>query len=151
VITINGSKYLLVEFPFDEDLRYVESILQSNLNEGLQPIVAHAERYECIQKNLFILEKWKKSGVLIQVNKGSLIGRFGRLSYNAAHSMMQKRQVDVIASDCHSTFHRTPVMMDVYENLQKNYPREYREILFNENPQRICSNQKVLRIDGSRM
>ena len=57
VITINGSKYLLVEFPFDEDLRYVESILQSILNEGLQPIVAHAERYECIQKNLFILEK----------------------------------------------------------------------------------------------
>ena len=149
VITINGSKYLLVEFHFDEDLRYVESILQSILSAGLQPIVAHAERYECIQKNLFILEKWKKSGVLIQVNKGSLIGRFGRFSYNAAHSMMQKRQVDVIASDCHSPFHRTPVMMDVYEKLQKNYPREYLELLFNENPKRICSNQDVLRIDSS--
>lgn len=144
VITINGSKYLLVEFPFDEDLRYVESILQSILNEGLQPIVAHAERYECVQKNLFVLEKWKKRGILIQVNKGSLTGRFGKFSYNAAHSMMQKRQVDVIASDCHSPHYRTPVMMDVYDSLQKKYPKEYLEILFNENPRRICSNQDVL-------
>lgn len=144
ILTINGSKYLLVEFSFEEDLQYVESILDSILGAGLRPIVAHAERYECVQKNLFVLEKWKKRGILIQVNKGSLTGRFGKFSYNAAHSMMQKRQVDVIASDCHSPHYRTPVMMDVYDSLQKKYPKEYLEILFNENPRRICSNQDVL-------
>lgn len=144
ILTINGSKYLLVEFSFEEDLQYVEGILDSILGAGLRPIVAHAERYECVQKNLFVLEKWKKRGILIQVNKGSLTGRFGKFSYNAAHSMMQKRQVDVIASDCHSPHYRTPVMMDVYDSLQKKYPKEYLEILFNENPRRICSNKDVL-------
>lgn len=143
ILTINGSKYLLVEFSFEEDLQYVEGILDSILGAGLRPIVAHAERYECVQKNLFVLEKWKKRGILIQVNKGSLTGRFGKFSYNAAHSMMQKRQVDVIASDCHSPHYRTPVMMDVYDSLQKKYPKEYLEILFNENPRRICSNQEI--------
>ena len=144
LLTINGSRYLLVEFHFDENLRYVESILDSILGAGLRPIVAHAERYECVQKNLFVLEKWKKRGILIQVNKGSLTGRFGKFSYNAAHSMMQKRQVDVIASDCHSPHYRTPVMMDVYETLQKKYPRTYLEIIFNENPRRICSDQETV-------
>ena len=143
ILTINGSKYLLVEFSFEEDLQYVESILDSILGAGLRPIVAHAERYECVQKNLFVLEKWKKRGILIQVNKGSLTGRFGKFSYNAAHSMMQKRQVDVIASDCHSPNYRTPVMMDVYDSLQKKYSKEYLELLFNENPRRICSNQEI--------
>lgn len=145
IITLNGSKYLLVEFPFEEDLSYVESILAGILSAGLYPVIAHAERYECVQQNLFVLEKWKARGVLIQVNKGSLTGRFGRASYNAAHSMMQKRLVDVIASDCHSPHHRTPVMMDVYDKLQRQYPREYLEILFNENPERICSNQEIIR------
>lgn len=143
LVTLNGSKYLLVEFEFEEDLRYVESILESIFRAGLCPVVAHAERYECVQKNLFVLEKWKNRGVVIQVNKGSLTGRFGRFSYNAAHSMMQRRLVDVIASDCHSPHYRTPVMMDVYDSLQKKYSKEYLELLFNENPRRICSNQAI--------
>lgn len=143
LLPINGSKYLLVEFPFEEELQYVENILEGILKAGLYPVIAHAERYECIQKNLYILEKWKSRGVLVQVNKGSLVGRFGKPSYSAAHSMMQKRQVDVIASDCHSPNYRTPVMMDVYEKLQRHYPRAYLELLFNENPRRICSNQEI--------
>ena len=144
LMTINNGQYLLVEFPFEEDLDYMEMILQDVLDAGLRPIIAHAERYECIQNNVFALEKWRERGVLIQVNKGSLIGRFGKYSYHAAHAMMGRQMVDVVASDCHRPYHRTPVMMDVYRKLERQYSRDYLERIFYDNPQRICKNQEVL-------
>ena len=48
LLPINGGRYLLVEFPFEEDLDYVEEILAAVLDAGLLPVIAHAERYECI-------------------------------------------------------------------------------------------------------
>lgn len=145
LLTLNDSRYLLVEFPFEEDLDYVEEILTAILDAGLLPVIAHAERYECIQKNIFALEKWRDRGVMIQVNKGSLIGRFGKYSHNAAHAMMRREMVDVIASDCHRPYHRTPVMMDVYRSLERQYSRAYLERVFHENPSRICRNQEVMK------
>lgn len=144
IFTINGGNYLLVEFPFDEDLEYVESILDDILDEGLRPVVAHAERYEFVQRNLFVLDQWRKRGVVIQVNKGSLLGRFGRYSYDAAHYMMRKGLADVIASDCHRPYRRTPVMIEAYDRLLEKYSKEYLDVLFTENPKRICKGEEVI-------
>ncbi len=145
LLTINGGRYLLVEFPFEEDLDYVEQILEGVLDAGLLPVIAHAERYACIQDNIFALEKWRERGVMIQVNKGSLIGRFGKYSHHTAHAMMRRKMVDVIASDCHRPYRRTPEMTEVYRALEKQYSREYLEKLFHENPEIICSSQEVIR------
>ena len=143
VQTINGGKYLLVEFPFEEDEIYVEPILDDILKMGICPVVAHAERYELVQKKPEIIQKWKNKGILIQVNKASLVGKFGRHSYNAAHMMMKKYQVDVIASDCHRPYMRTPIMADVYKELLDKYPKSYLDVVFNDNPDKICHNELV--------
>lgn len=141
--TLNDSRYLLVEFPFEEDIEYMENILEGVLGEGLIPVIAHCERYEAVQKNIYAIDDWKKKGCLIQVNKASLVGKFGRYSYNAAHTLMKRRLVDVVATDCHRPYHRTPVIVDVYEKLDGNYTREYLEKIFNENPRKICLDQEI--------
>lgn len=145
LLPINGGRYLLVEFPFEEDLDYVEEILEAVLDAGLLPVIAHAERYECIQDNIFALEKWRDRGVMIQVNKGSLIGRFGKYSHRAAHAMMRRNMVDVIASDCHRPYHRTPEMTEVYRSLERQYSRDYLEKVFHDNPAMICRSQEVMK------
>lgn len=145
LLPLNNSRYLLVEFPFEGELEFLEETLQTVLDAGLRPIIAHAERYECIQADVYALDKWKERGVLIQVNKASLVGKFGKRSYETAHIMMRRRMVDVIASDCHRPYHRTPVMMDVYMALEKQYPRSYLELLFHDNPEKICRDQEVWR------
>ena len=82
--------------------------------------------------------------MVIQVNKGSLLGRFGRYSYDAAHYMMRKKLVNVVASDCHRPHHRTPVMIEAYDRLLEKYSREYLDVIFTENPKRICKSEEVI-------
>ena len=144
VLTINAGNYLLTEFAFDEEAKYAGKILDNLLEMGIYPIVAHAERYEFIQDMPELLLNWKKKGVLIQANKGSFTGRFGKKSFNVANYMMDHYLVDVVASDCHGPNVRTPFLLDAYSVLSKTYDDNYLRILFEENPKRICANQSVL-------
>ena len=150
VQTINGSRYLLVEFPFEEEAEYVDTILDDVLAMGICPVIAHAERYEFVQKSPGIIDRWKQKGMLIQVNKASFMGKFGRSAYNTAHMMMRRFQVDVIASDCHRPYMRTPIMEDVYMSLARKYPRQYLELLFEKNPGKICQDEPVVPFSAER-
>lgn len=138
LLTINGSRYMLVEFAFDEDPDYVQRMLKKIKELGVCPVIAHAERYEFVKEDLQRVYYWRKNGYLVQVNKGSLMGRFGRGAEYASHRLLRHNLVSVIASDAHSPFQRTPYMLDAYEELSKDYSERYLQVLFEENPRRIC-------------
>lgn len=144
LLTINGSHNMLVEFSFDEDPDYVQGMLQKINDLGIRPVIAHVERYEFVQYDLQMVYHWRKKGYYVQVNKGSLTGRFGRHAEYAAHKLLQHNLVSAVASDAHSPFHRTPYMQDVYEELMSEYPEQYLKILFEENPKRICSDVETV-------
>ena len=141
VITLNQSRYLLIEFAFDENPDYAAHVLDKVDEMGLIPVIAHAERYEFVQDDLQLAYRWRKKGYLIQMNKGSIVGRFGRDAWKAARQLMDHNLISVIASDAHGPVRRTPYMLDVYRELKKEYPERYLKILFEENPKRICENQ----------
>lgn len=145
--TINGSNYMLTEFAFDEEPGYMFEMLKTLKELGIRPIIAHPERYYCVQDDPEIVYHWRKNGYLIQVNKGSLQGRFGKQSYYASHNLMEHNLVSVIASDCHSPFQRTPYMLDIYEELSNVYSRQILDTLMRENPLRICKNQPTIRFE----
>ena len=77
VLTLAGSRYLLVEFDFGGDPEFADRILDGILSCGLVPVVAHAERYEFVRYDIETVERWRKKGCLIQLNKGSFTGNFG--------------------------------------------------------------------------
>lgn len=147
ILTINGSHFLLVEFAFDEDPDFASQMLQEMKSLGLIPIVAHPERYEFVQGNPQLVYEWRKLGYLMQLNKSSLMGRFGMHSYKTAHQLLQHNLASVIASDAHSPFQRTPYMQDAYEELLLDYPERYLRVLFEENPRRICQDQQTIRFE----
>ena len=107
-------------------------------------MVAHAERYEFIQDDPEIVYRWRQEGYEIQVNKGSFMGRFGRRAQETAYELLNHNLVSAIASDAHSPLQRTTCMADAYNDLLKDYPREYLDVLFNTNPQRICNGEKTV-------
>ena len=78
LLTINGGRYLLIEFGFHEDPLRIERLLDELLAAGYWPVVAHPERYYGLQRMPNYLYDWVNRGVVLQVNKGSLFGRFGR-------------------------------------------------------------------------
>ena len=49
VYTLNGSRYLLVEFFFDERAEEMSRQLQGVFRAGFVPVVAHPERYGAVQ------------------------------------------------------------------------------------------------------
>ena len=144
IMTLNQSRYLLVEFSFDEDPAFVQHVIRKLSEIKVIPIIAHAERYEFVQKNPDLVYDWRKKGYPIQVNKGSFQERFGRRAAKTAYELLNHHLVSVVASDAHSPHVRTPYMADVYEELLMEYPKEYLEMLFYENPRRICQNEPIL-------
>ena len=147
ILALNGGHYILVEFSFEEEGDYLSEMLQQISDLGLRPVIAHAERYRCVQRNPQIAYEWCKKGYVIQCNKGSFIGRFGKRCASAAYKLLSHNLVSVIASDAHGANKRTPFMMDVYEELMEDYDVKYLDILFEENPRRICEDKPVIQLE----
>ena len=67
--TINGGKYLLMEFPLT-DIPIINSIdiIKNIVKSGYIPIVAHPERYPYVQKDLNFAIELVQNGALLQCN-----------------------------------------------------------------------------------
>lgn len=140
LIGLNFSNYLLVEFDFSSHPGHIMSLLQDILNTGRIPIIAHPERYDCIQDAPYIAETWLRSGCLLQCNKGSFLGRFGHHAEIAAHFLLEHRMVSFIASDAHRTTVRTPQMQEIYDYISLEFSRETAYRLMQGNPLCVCRN-----------
>lgn len=144
VITINQSDYMLVEFGFGENEDFALMMLEKVVNKGLIPILAHAERFRFVQRHPDIVSKLIQKGIVIQINKGSFAGHFGRKEKQTAYYLLNHHLVHFIASDAHASNIRTPYMKDIYESLKLDCSKERLEVLFEENPKRILWNEKVV-------
>lgn len=151
IMTLNQSRYLLIEFNFNEDPEFVSSLLEEIQELKVIPVIAHAERYKFVQKDPDLVYQWRKKGYPIQINKGSFQGKFGRSAAETAYLLMNHHLVSVVASDAHSPHVRTPYMRDVYEELLMEYPESYLDMVFKENPRRICQNEPILGLQAKRV
>ena len=147
IMPLNQSRYILMEFAFDEDPEFADSILKRVEEVGARPVIAHAERYEFIQDYPQIAYRWFRKGYVIQANKGSFLGRFGGGPKRAADSLLRHNLISVIASDAHSPLQRTPYMLDAYEELSSEYSENHLDVLFQYNPARLCDNREILRLE----
>lgn len=144
LLTINDTGYLLMEFPFAGSPDYATEILHRVCDMGYAPIVAHPERYEYVQKDHSIVDYWIRMGCGIQVNKGSLLRRFGRAPYYCAAGLLEAGMVSCIASDAHHSEWRTTYMDEVRYMLTQEYGESYADFLTRLNPGRILEGKELL-------
>ncbi len=135
--SLNGGAYLLVEFLFDISARRAKDWLGRLLEKGWKIVLAHPERYDFVRKNPAELYDLYDSGAVLQVNKGSLKGEFGRSAFRAADLMLREGIAGAVASDAHDPVLRTPDLYDAAEILDLHYGRDAAEILLERNPGRI--------------
>ncbi len=143
LLTLNNSVYPLVEFGFTENSASVYEKVQMLTAEGLTPIVAHPERYAFVAEDVFAPFRLKNMGCLLQINKGSLKGSFGREAYYAAMAIIENELADFVASDAHSPYMRTPYLADAYDIVSEIRSEKYAELLLTENPIRVLQNKKI--------
>ncbi len=141
--TLAGSRYPLIEFPFIDYAEEATEILESVLRLGLRPIVAHPERYRYTQRQPQLLNLWMDMGCLLQVNRGSLLGRFGGREEELSHALVGRGFAAFVASDAHSPVVRTPWMRDVWEMLAQEYSEKTAYALLEGNPARVLKNQEI--------
>jgi protein-tyrosine phosphatase len=142
-MTLNGSRYLLVEFYFDEDPAYMESCLKAVEAEGLVPVVAHPERYFCVQRSPQLAQQWADAGRVLQLNKDSLLGDLGAEAYFTSRLLLERGAVTVIASDAHHFRYRDPHMGALLDCLARRFPGTDPEPLLRINPLKIARDQAL--------
>jgi protein-tyrosine phosphatase len=76
------------------------------------PVLAHPERNADVQQRPELLDSIVAGGALVQVTAGSVDGRFGRRAAAAAHALIDRRLVHLLASDAHNTANRSIGMHD---------------------------------------
>ena len=143
LMTIAGSRYPLVEFPFVDYEHSATEILEEICACGYRPVVAHPERYEYVQENPEWINIWVELGCLLQINKGSLLGYFGDRPEALAHSLVDRGFACVVASDAHSHTRRTPWMTDIWELLSEEYSADTAQLLLQKNPERLVNDKTI--------
>lgn len=100
-VRLAGTNSVLVEFPgLMVPPHSVQALYELRL-QGWRPIVAHPERYRNID-SLGVVEEWRSVGCHIQLNAGSVLGRYGSTVEKAAWELLARGWVDYVCSDHHA-------------------------------------------------
>lgn len=142
--TIGNSRYILTEFFFDETLEYMELMLDQLTRWGYQPVVAHPERYQAVQRRPQVMQRWFAKGYILQLNKGSILGSFGTRAETTATDLLKRGLAHVIASDAHHADFRTTHMSAIAAWGREYLGEEYTSILLQKNPGQILQGKPVI-------
>jgi protein-tyrosine phosphatase len=146
-----AGRYLLVELPL---LLWPPGVAQTFFElqlSGVEPILAHPERYPYVAANPDRLEALASSGVPFQVTSHSVVGIFGAKIQRAAFSMLEKGWVAIVASDAHSPGGRAPLFREAVRVINRRYGKEAARRLTVENPRRVIAGEPLLPVPCVRL
>ena len=144
LIPINEGRYLLLEFPFEEEGDWMTFLLKVVLEQGYIPLIAHPERYRRVQSNPNLAFRWVTMGCALQLNKGSLLGQFGKAAEKTAVQLLGHGLAACVASDAHHAKFRTPHLTQVEEYIKETCGEAAAKLLLLGNPVRILNSDKIL-------
>lgn len=110
--TINGTGYLLLEFPHTHLPGNAREMIFKIIINGFLPIITHPERNPSIIKKPGIILDLIDSNTFIQITAGSLVGDFGSEVRHCAIHLLKLGVVNFIATDAHSSSWRKPVLSE---------------------------------------
>ncbi len=114
-LCIGDTKLVLVEMPFGQwTERMVQEICEIPAQQGLQPVLAHVDRYRS-QFNRFY-KRLAEQGVLFQFNADVFKDWSSRLW---ALGMFDRGFIHFLGSDCHNLTTRAPKIGDAVHMLAK--------------------------------
>ena len=140
---INGSRYLLTEFPPNTPAEAFSPMLKNILDLGYIPLVAHPERYAAVCEMPQIVLAWLDMGCHLQLTGGSILGDYGKTVQRTAVCLLKNDLVACVASDAHGLHRRSNYLLDVYSHLSVHYSKQYANCLMYDNPMRICRDEML--------
>lgn len=116
IAVINGNKYLLIELPRNGKINELNELIFTLRTRDIVPIIAHPERYICLQQDTSLVDEIVEHGALLQVNFESINGKYGKDTKKLALYLLKHKKLHFLASDIH---HEDSKFFDNFKSLKK--------------------------------
>jgi tyrosine-protein phosphatase YwqE len=100
-----GKNFILIEMSYLAPSPNLDQVIFDLRLAGLQPIIAHPERYNYYHHNFEAYKKMKDSGCWFQVNLLSLAGYYGKHIKKAGEKLIAEGMIDLVGTDMHHMNH----------------------------------------------
>lgn len=144
VNTLGESNYILVEISSFMKMSQAEELMDILVNNGKRILIAHIERLDIVLSDFNLIKRWFEKGYCFQINASSLIRKDYEEHYKAAHKLMAKGMVHIIASDGHRSNRRRPLLNKAYDYCCKTLGQEGARLLFAKNPDYLLQGHQMV-------
>ena len=146
--SLASTKYVLIEFSMNTPYKDIHSALGNVIRLGMTPVVAHIERYHCLENDEDRVSELINMGCYMQVNssnvlKPKLFGDRYKFMKKRVQFFLERDLVHFVASDMHNLDDRPPYMQKAYQIVAKKYGVERAEELFKTNQEILLSNEFI--------
>jgi tyrosine-protein phosphatase YwqE len=100
-----GKNFILVEMSYLAASPNIDHVIFDLRVAGLQPIIAHPERYNYYHHQFNQYKKLKDNGCWFQVNLLSLAGYYGKHIKKVAEKLIAENMIDLVGTDMHHANH----------------------------------------------
>lgn len=139
-----GTSFVLVEFPYMTVPPQSASAVSELRARGWHPVIAHPERYGGVDPELRVIDAWRSAGGLLQVNCGSLLGRYGAAALETTRRLLARGWVSYLSSDYHAR--GRCAIGAAREALAGQGAEEQARLLMEENPARLLDGLPPLEV-----
>ena len=127
-LAFENTRYLLIEFPTNNRPYGITRTMQSILERGYIPVLAHVERYDFFTDDPVKLYDLVSMGCIAQVNAAAVIENIN------IKGVSPLRYIDwelahIISSDAHSIAKRPPDTLKAYKSVEKKLGSQYKDWL----------------------
>lgn len=142
------TRFVLVEWPRLRVPPGTERVLARIRQSGWIPVVAHPERYHGLDAELELPRRWRQAGAGLQVNHGSILGRYGHDVRTRALRLLQAGVADYLSSDHHPRPGQELVVEAVEAFFREAEADESFRQLSVVNPRRLMEDLEPLPVPG---
>jgi protein-tyrosine phosphatase len=139
-VTINGTRYLLVEFSRMVPAEIVSRALTDVIATGLVPILAHPERYSSC--SIETARGWRDLGAVMQVDATTLT--MPRARGERARDLVREGLADILAGDNHGDERCVATALDWLSEMDG---ADQALLLLETNPRAILDDQAIYEVD----
>jgi protein-tyrosine phosphatase len=140
-----GSRYVLVELPYQPWPTYAEQALFDLQLAGYLPILAHPERYTAIQADPNVMYSLAERGILSQVTAQTFLGTHNPNAQRTAETLVRYKLAQFLSSDSHGLTlrKRMPRLLEALKVVEGLVGEEAARAMVLDNPAHILNDEHL--------
>lgn len=143
-VRLAETPYVLVEWPRLQVPPATGPVLARLGEMGVKIVLAHPERYHGLDAAMALPGEWRRMGALLQVNYGSLMGRYGDGPRKKAFTLLERGWVDLFSTDFHGRPHLLIYIREAADLLEEMGGLQQFDLLSRVNPTRLLEGNELL-------